>query len=107
MIRATIAAILFGLLLGQLAGCTFVFYESEVKVTPELPAPSAEAVAVQPAPAAFSPANVVAILKILPLKEWFTGMGEVWQSLIQANQAVGVPQKMTTKRSILRLEWGK
>lgn len=84
-----------------MSGCvSFTAYESSVKATPGTPSPTAVSVETS----SMSAAEVVEVLKVLPLEEWFTGWGDIWQALIGANESMRATTKLEKNLKVFHLE---
>lgn len=80
------------------SGCSFAFFESEVAIIPhELPQ-VADRAPVVPQSFEGDVAALTELVKLLPLREWFTGEKEVKQTAISGNTVNGAGVEYRTKR---------
>lgn len=82
-------------------GCSFSFFESETALEPIPLEGAADRVAVEDTGATSDAITAAAILKLLPIKEFFTGEGQVRRDAIAANKAAGVGVRIVTRRRFL------
>ena len=84
-----------------LVGCSFSVYEATYRLTPSPQPPAAVAAAAADTQPKVSVPAIAALIKLLPLVEWFTGQAEIDKTAIQYRVSI------ERTRRVLHFDFGK